>query len=172
MNSIPQPLSSAPEPVTGLTEAVPDLPPVEAGEELVVGDELWWRQCPAGPAFYDEVKGQPTSMMFRWVDRDEGRLSGARQTKSTAEQAYRHRTEVEQRGSAGTWGLPASVALKIRSQLIDDSANLPSPPESPPGHTYLDVRHIPLDSTRPAKDARERIRSRLLLAAKRHYPEG
>ena len=147
------------------------LPQPEPGELLVTGDELWWRQCPAGPAFYDEVKGQPTNLMFRWTEVDEGKLSGARATKSTAEDAYLHRIEVEQKLSAGTWGVPASVAGKVSSQLIDDSANLPAPPSSPRGHTYLDVRHVSLDSTRAAKDERLRIRARLLIAAKRHHPK-
>lgn len=115
-------------------------------------------------------KDQPANVMFRWEERDAGKLSGARETKSTAERAYKHRTEIEKRSSAGTWGVPASVAGEIASQFIDDSANLPAPPDSPPGHTYLDVRHISLDKTRPARDVRERIRSRLLLAARRHYP--
>jgi hypothetical protein len=149
---------------------VTPLPQPETGEAVVTGGELWWRQCPAGPAFFDEVKGQPTNVMFRWDERDAGKLSGARATKSTAEQAYKHRTEVEKRPSVGTWGVPASVASKVDSQFIDDSATLPAPPDSPPGHTYLDVRHIPLDKSRPAKDERERIRARLLLAAKQHHP--
>lgn len=147
------------------------LPQPEPGEVVVTGDELWWRQCPTGPAFYDEVKGQPTDMMFRWTDADEGKLSGARQTKSTAEEAYVHRTEVEKKPSAGTWGIAASIAGKVSSQLLDDSANRPAPPDSPPGHTYLDLRHVSLDSTRAAKDERERIRARLLIAAKRHHPK-
>jgi hypothetical protein len=142
----------------------------EPGEVIVSGAELWWRQCPAGPAFYNEEKAQPTNLMFRWNPSDQGQLSGARESKSTAEAAYRHAVEVEKRSSKGTWGLPASVADKVGTQLIDDSANLPEPPASPPGHTYLDVREVPTGDTRPEKDARERIRARLLLAASRHHP--
>lgn len=149
------------------------LPKLEKGEVLVDGSEFWWRQCPVGPAFYDEVKGQPSSLMFRWTASDLGKLSGARESGSTpvtAADAYKHATEVEKRDSKGTWGIRASTAKSIGSQFIDDSANLPAPPISPPGHTYLDLRHVPLGDKRPEKDERERLRGRLLLAARRHFP--
>lgn len=145
------------------------LPAPMPGESLVTGDELWWRQCPSGPTYFDEEKGQPTNMMFHWNDADAGMLSGARASASSAEQAYKHRTEVEKKASEGTWGLPAKTAAKVGSQLIDDSANLPAPPGSPPGHTYLDLRHVSNAKNRTARDERERIRARLLLAAKRHH---
>jgi hypothetical protein len=139
-------------------------------EMLVTGDELWWRQCPAGPTYFDEVKGRPTSLMFRWNDEDAGQLSGARETKTTAEQAYKHATDVEKRASKGTWGIPAFTAAAVGCKLVDDSITLPPPPASPPGHTYLDVGHVPTGNKRPDKDERERIRSKLLLAAKQHWP--
>lgn len=142
----------------------------EAGEVVVTGDELWWRQCPTGKIYYDDEKGQPSNLMFRWTDADAGKLSGAREQKATAEQAYRHRAEVEKVASNGTWGVPASVAGEV-GQLIDDSANLPAPPASPPGHTYLDLRHVANGDSAADKRERERVRSRLLIAAKKHYPE-
>lgn len=143
--------------------------PPAAGEVSVVGTELWWRQCPPGPAFFDEVKNQPSDVMFRWNDIDAGKLSGARATKSTAEEAYVHHVNVSKKQSKGTWGVPASTAAKVSSQLLDDSLNLPAPPASPPGHTYLDMRKAPSGSTMADKASRFRIRSRLLLEATLHH---
>ena len=111
--------------------------------------------------------------MFRWNDRDAGKLSGARSNGSirvSAADAYKHATEIEKRGSNGTWGVQASRAGELGSQFIDDSATLPPPPASPPGHTFLDVRHVSAGSAQQEKLDRERIRARLLLAAQRYFP--
>jgi hypothetical protein len=143
------------------------LPALAPGENLVVGSELWWRQCPVGSDFWDEDTDTPSNMMFYWNSHDAGQLSGARQRDSTAEEAFRHRTQMEGKTSHGTWAVPAYIGSKINAQFIDDSANLPASPAAPPGHTYLDVRHVPSGKSRADKDVREGIRARLLLQARR-----
>jgi len=52
-------------------------------------------------------------------------------------------------------------------QLIDDTANLPAPPASPPGHTYFDARDISDADNKTGKREREKVRSALLRAAMR-----
>ncbi|GEM_PF-5296624 len=135
-----------------------------SGEVILTrGDELWWRQCPDTADCWDDDAGKPSGLMFRWDE--SGELSGARQDSTTAEASYKHRVEVEKRGSRGTWAVDVQTVINMKMQLVDDSANLPEPPESPPGHTYFDARDVSTGSSRAAKTERERIRSRLLRAA-------
>lgn len=143
-----------------------------AGEEILTrAEEKWWRQCPDAPDCWDADKDQPSAHMFRWDK--EGELSGARQDACSAEEAYLHRTEQEKKGSRGTWALTVGAVDRIGLQLVDDSANLPAPPESPPGHTFLDLRSVTKADSKAAKGERQMLRSRLLLAAMRlgrHHP--
>jgi hypothetical protein len=136
-------------------------------EELVTGEELLsdaaetiWRQC--APGHFDKRTGKPSDEMFRATDADHGKMSGARSSKATAEQAYRHRTEVLKKPSAGSWGVSVAEIKKVNSRAVDDSIlQPPPPPEPPPGHTYIDVRHLDhLD-----KEGRRKLRSTLLIFA-------
>lgn len=137
-----------------------------AGEVILTrAEEKWWRQCPDAPDCWDADKDQPSAFMFRWDK--EGELSGAREAACTAEEAYLHRTEQEKKGSRGTWALTVGAVSRIGLQLVDDSANLPAPPESPLGHTFLDLRSVTKADSKAAKGERQMLRSRLLLAALR-----
>jgi len=145
----------------------------EPGEEILTRkDEMWWRQCPSSADCWDDVNEQPSSLMFRW-DPDSGQLSGARQDTTTARKSYEHHVNVEKLGSKGTWALEVGTVTDMSLQLIDDTANLPEPPKSPPGHTYLDARDVSTATSRTGKVERERLRSKLLRAALRpgrEYP--
>lgn len=138
---------------------------------LTRAEEKWWRQCPDAPDCWDADADQPSAFMFRWDK--EGELSGAREEACTAEEAYLHRTEQEKKASRGTWALTVGTVDRMGLQLVDDSANLPAPPESPPGHTFLDLRSVTNADSKAAKGERQMLRSRLLLAALRlgrHHP--
>lgn len=138
---------------------------------LTRADEKWWRQCPDTPDCWDADKDQPSAQMFWWDQ--SGELSGAREDASTAEEAYLHRTQQEKKSSRGTWALTVGAVDRVGLQLVDDSANLPAPPDSPPGHTFLDLRSVSSASSKTAKVQRQALRSRLLLAAMRlgrHHP--
>lgn len=138
----------------------------EPGEELLTRrEEMWWRQCPSSADCWDDVNEQPSSLMFRWDDT--GQLSGARQDKTTARSSYEHHVNVEKLGSSGTWALEVGTVADMSLQLIDDTANLPEPPKSPPGHTYLDARDVSTATSKTGKAERERVRSKLLRAALR-----
>lgn len=135
-----------------------------AGEKVLTrGEEKWWRQCPDTPDCWDSANERPSALMFRWDS--EAQLSGAREDKSTAEEAFNHRTNVEKKGSKGTWAVKVETVTSMSMQLIDDTDNLPEPPASPPGHTYLDARDVTTASSREGKTERERVRSKLLRAA-------
>lgn len=137
-----------------------------SGEELLTRrEEMWWRQCPSSADCWDDVHKQPSSLMFRWDDT--GQLSGARQDKTTARKSYEHHISVEKLGSSGTWALEVGTVADMSLQLIDDTASLPEPPKSPPGHTYLDARDVSAATSKTGKAERERVRSKLLRAAMR-----
>lgn len=136
------------------------------GEELLTrDDEKWWRQCPDSADCWDPDNERPSALMFRWDEK--GELSGAREGKSSAETAYNHRVNVEKKGSRGTWAVTVKTVKDMSMQLIDDTANLPAPPDSPPGHTYFDARDVSTAKSKAGREDRERVRSKLLRAAMR-----
>jgi hypothetical protein len=136
----------------------PEFAPLEKGEELLDSpDELVFRHC--APGNFDEVTGKPTAMIFRATDRDAGKLSGARQSKTTAQKASEHRTKVLNMASRGTWAVSVAQIETAGSRAVDDSALLPIDPEPAPGHTYFDVRH------QTTSRERDKFRSMMLIAA-------
>ena len=138
----------------------------EPGEEVLTrADEKWWRQCPDTADCWDPDNERPSALMFRWDDT--GELSGAREDGSTAAQAYDHRVNVEKKGSKGTWAVKVGTVTGMSMQLIDDTANLPEPPKSPPGHAYFDARDVSRAKSKAGRDERERVRSKLFRAAMR-----
>lgn len=78
--------------------------PVDASsrrERLTVGSEELFRQV--HPKMID--KGVPGSGAFVPSEKDEGQLSVARSSITTAQRAHEHHTQALQLESAGTWGL-------------------------------------------------------------------
>jgi hypothetical protein len=135
--------------------------PLEVLEvQLTDPTELIWRQC--APGHFDKRTGKPTDAIFSANSADLGMMSGARATKSSAAIAYKHRTDVSGKLSMGTWAVSVGEIESVKSRAVDDSAAQPTPPpEPPPGHTYIDVRHLSgLD-----KKERQRFRSTLLIHA-------
>ncbi|MEV4777409.1 hypothetical protein [Microbacterium sp. LWH12-1.2] len=133
---------------------------VDGEVELTDDAEIYWRQC--APCDYDEDNKRPTDRVFRATDADKGKMSGARSRKASAEAAYLHRTTVVKKPSKGTWGVSVGVVKAAGSRVVDDSVLQPAPPPNPPpGHSYVDVRH--LDDLN--KRERQRFRSTLLIAA-------
>lgn len=130
------------------------------GEEVLVDlDEIYFRQCP--PAYVDG--GVPSVRMFEESSADGGKLSGARSAKTTARDAYEYRVRTgEQVGrplTAGTWGVTVGEVEDAGSRAVDDSRVLGE--GAPPGHTYLDYRHLK-DLDKPSRRA---VRARLHQAA-------
>ncbi|BDZ42452.1 hypothetical protein GCM10025865_17510 [Paraoerskovia sediminicola] len=122
--------------------------PLEPHEtELDQLDEFYWRQC--HPNYLDG--GVPSVQMFRESTGDNGKLSGARSEKASAQLAYEERLA---RGgnTAGTWGVSLSEITAAGTRAVDDSVGDAA---LPTGHTYLDYRH--LDDKPSARAVRSRL---------------
>lgn len=154
---------------TGPKKDEPAWPDLVDGEEVIT-NKIWYRQCPTTPTHWDAEAQFPTALIFQWKDNEQGRqMSGSCPPKGTPENSYRHRVENEGRGSHGTWAVPFATVESLGLRLVNDSANLPKPPESPPGHTYLDMRLAPTGKSAQARAARESVRSRLLVGSYQAY---
>ncbi|SFK12407.1 hypothetical protein [Cellulomonas sp. KH9] len=126
--------------------------PLEAHEiELDQDDEFYWRQC--HPGYLDG--GVPSVQMFCESTGDNGKISGARSTKASAQLAYEERLS---RGgqTAGSWGVTVSEIAEAGTRAVDDSAGDDA---LPTGHTYIDYRHLEM------KPSLRAVRSRLHEAA-------
>ena len=64
--------------------------------------------------------GVPTSQAFTPTPKDEGELSIARGSRTTAEAAYKHYTTVQKFASAGTWAVTVSEANDAGLECFDD----------------------------------------------------
>ena len=158
---------------------------LEAGEEVLSDpDELFYRQCPE----YAFVDGEPSARIFSESSSDQGKLSGARSTKTTAELAYLHRQHngageagesttpfPDKVTTVGTYALTVeqigevSTETGLALRAVDDSQILAD--SAPPGHTYLDQRHL---GAKPSNPDKRRLRAELLIRAMRHgrlWPE-
>lgn len=150
--------------------------PLEPGEVVLHrSDEFYFRQCPG-----HLVDAEPSALMFSESTADAGKLSGARSSVTTAQGAYEHRMAAHSGDglapTLGTYGLTIRNITEVSSQTqaplraVDDS--VACGPDSPPGHTYLDQRHLGDRRVNPDK---RRVRAALYLAAMRHgrlWPEG
>jgi hypothetical protein len=142
-----------------------------AGEEAVTDRaERWFRACPDDLDSWDDKNDAPTNLMFKWGSGDAGELSGTRSDKTTAEKTFDHLVEVEGRAIKQIRSVTVEKLSAESLHLHDDSANLPGPPDSPPGHTFLDVRHLPTGKRKPEKTARERVRAYLLENSTKDHP--
>jgi hypothetical protein len=83
-------------------------------------------------------KGVPTSQAFRPMPKDEGMMSIARGSKTTAELAHEHYTRVLGLDSVGTWGLLVAE-VEATSPLRAREAELPDDP----AHGFVDFRDLP-----------------------------
>lgn len=103
-----------------------------AERRLDAPEELLYRQV--HPEWI--VEGQPSSQAFKPTKKDNGMLSIALGSKSTAEDAFLHHTQELARASAGTWavtvGEVAAVELSSFEQPLEDS----------PAHGFIDFREL------------------------------
>lgn len=116
--------------------------PLEPGEVVLDdGAEHYLRQC--NPSWMQE--GRPTSQAFAYFKKDEGRLSGSRTGGGvTPSQAFRFYTQTLKLESAATFAVTVAEVEAKSSRVVDDT-NAPTvrPPDPvPPGHAYIDLRHL------------------------------
>lgn len=127
--------------------------------ELDQDDEFYWRQC--HPTYLDG--GVPSVQMFCESTGDNGKISGARSLKATAQLAYEERM---QRGghTAGTWGVTVAEITNAGTRAVDDSATGGT---LPTGHTYVDYRHL---DTKPSLRAVRSMLHQAAVARPRQWP--
>jgi hypothetical protein len=117
---------------------------------LMDRDELLLRQV--FPGWIDE-EGVLTSQAFRPSKGDEGKLSIARGSLTTAEAAFKHYTTELCLRSAGTWAVTVGEALDAELQSYDEKN------EKVPAHGFIDFREL-------GRGEAERRAKRLLARAK------
>lgn len=101
-------------------------------------------------------------MVFALSSQDDGELSGTRSGKTTPEETYRHQAEDKLKAVAAVVSIPVDALTERKLHVHDDSALLEGPPETPIGHAWLDLKHLPTSRGNPAKRAREKVRFMLL----------
>lgn len=140
----------------------PDFEPLVAGEEVLEDpDEQYLRQCL--PQHFSG--GQVSDLLFKQSSQDGGKLSGSRSSMCTPAEAYDFRVNTMCRPSAGTWGIAVGEIEDALSRVVDDSGSVNAPqPPVPPGHVYLDFRHL------TARIDERRLRSTLAIIANRAGP--
>jgi hypothetical protein len=82
--------------------------------------------------------GRPSSQVFRPTKKDGGKLSVARGSLTTAEDAFRHHTERLQLPSAGTWGVLVGECMEQALQTFPDPTTAPPERFADPAHAYVD----------------------------------
>jgi hypothetical protein len=97
-------------------------------------DEILYRQV--HPTFVRD--GRPSSQAFRPTPKDQGKLSVARGSLTTASAAYEHHTVSLGLRSGGTWGLMVAECAAQALPVLPDP--LTSPPEKvpDPAHAVVD----------------------------------
>jgi hypothetical protein len=113
-------------------------------------EELLFRQV--HPAFVRD--GRPSSQAFRPTPKDEGKLSVARGSLTTAAAAYELYTAGMGLRSAGSWALSVAECREQTLQVLPDP--LISPPEK-----IADPAHAVIDFTPYSKSQREAKGTRL-----------
>ena len=133
---------------------------IEVGTEqlLTDPDELLYRQV--HPSFV--VDGVPSSQAFAPTRKDEGQLSIARGSLTTAEAAYNHHTTELHLASAGTWAVTVGEASAAGLSSFDQHR------DDVPAHGFIDFRALAASKARSKASllvARARARGRLHPAA-------
>lgn len=115
--------------------------PLANGEVVLDdADEFYLRQC--HPQWVQD--GKLSSQVFGYFAKDQGRLSGVRSSVETPIGAFIFYTQTLRLQSAGTVAVTVRDAAANLSRVVDDT-NAPSvrPPHPvPPGHAYVDLRHL------------------------------
>jgi hypothetical protein len=125
-------------------------PPLENGERLMSGNELFLRQV--NPRHCD--RGEVTHEAFRTTNDDGGKLSGATSAAQTPEGAYIDRCGLRPGSSVGTFALSMLEVSLVRLRCVDDSSRVMPPPT---GHAYMDQRPLLTVDSKTRRDVRERL---------------
>lgn len=80
--------------------------------------------------------GEPSSQAFKPTKKDEGMLSIAVGSKTTAEKAFLHHTQGLKLASAGTWAVTVGEVAAVELSSFDQ------PRESSPAHGFIDFRAL------------------------------
>lgn len=107
-------------------------------------DELYLRQISSRNVSDGEVNG----LAFRCTDADNGKLSGVRSSKQSAEGAYLSFPGL----SVGTWGVSIDEVAEIDLRVVDDETCPDA--QRPKGHAYLDMRRLEGKAAREMRDFR------------------
>jgi hypothetical protein len=101
---------------------------------LADDDEVLFRQV--HPSFVRD--GRPSSQAFRPTPKDQGRLSVARGSLTTAAGAFQHYTERLRLSSAGTWGLTVGECREQGLPAVADPLTAPPETVADPAHAVID----------------------------------
>jgi hypothetical protein len=123
----------------------------ESERRLDRADECLYRQV--HPTWIDA--GEPSSQAFKPTKKDAGMLSIALGSKTSAEGAYLHHTEVLGLASAGTWAVTVGEVTELELSSFEQ------PLEDDPAHGFIDFRELARKATEAkAKLLRARARDR------------
>ena len=86
--------------------------------------------------------GRPSSQAFRPTKKDEGKLSVARGSMTSAEGAFSHHTERLQLLSAGTWGVLVGECIGLMLQTFPEPTTAPPEHFPDPAHAFVDFREL------------------------------
>jgi hypothetical protein len=95
-------------------------------------DEFLYRQV--HPNWIED--GQPSSQAFKPTKKDEGMLSIALGSKTTAEGAFLHHTQTLELASGGTWAVTVAEVATV------DLSSFEQPRENSPAHGFIDFRDL------------------------------
>lgn len=135
-----------------------------AAQYLSDEEELLYRQV--HPSFIRD--GRPTRQAFRPTPKDESRLSVARGSLTTPQEAHEHYTGARGLASVGTWALSVGEVESEGLRAFPDP--LTAPPESvpDPAHAVVDFSSIS-KSQAEAKGAK--LRNWAVARGRLHPPE-
>lgn len=107
-------------------------------EALSDTNELLFRQV--HPSFVRD--GRPTGQAFRPTKKDDGRLSVARSSLTTAEQAFHLHTVSLSLPSDGTWAVSVSECGQHELKAYPDPVKSPPEQVADPAHAFIDFRGL------------------------------
>ncbi|MDZ4695029.1 MAG: hypothetical protein SGI86_07735 [Deltaproteobacteria bacterium] len=110
----------------------------DSGQGLDDGDELLFRQI--HPSFVRD--GRPTGQAFRPTKKDEGKLSVARSTLTTAAQAFHMHTRLLSLPSHGTWAVSVQECSQHELKVFSDPLTVPPEKVADPAHAFVDFRGL------------------------------
>ena len=103
-------------------------------EPLDDGDELLFRQV--DQSFIRD--GRPSGQAFRPTKKDDGKLSVARSSLTTAEQAFHLHTVLLSLPSEGTWAVSVAECGQHELRAFPDPLTSPPDKVADPAHAFVD----------------------------------